>query len=76
MPGIILEVDKSYTTKDGTIIEIFAQDGQLFLGSIIEQNLGEEKRDTNEAKEFFIDGIYINSADDGLNIVREFASVK
>ena len=76
MPGIILEVDKSYTTKDGTIIEIFAQDGQLFLGSIIEQNLGEEKRDTTETKEFFIDGSYINSADDGLNIVREFASVK
>ena len=76
MPGIILEVDKSYTAKDGTIIEIFGQDGQLFLGSIIEQNLSEEERDTTEAKEFFIDGIYINSADDGLNIVREFASVK
>ncbi|HEY9584275.1 hypothetical protein A3A09_03185 [Candidatus Nomurabacteria bacterium RIFCSPLOWO2_01_FULL_42_20] len=76
MTGIILEVGKSYTAKDGTIIEIFDQNGQLFLGSIVEQNLSEEERDTTEAKEFFINGSYINSDDDGLNIVREFVSAK
>lgn len=77
MSEITLEVGKSYSTKDGTIIEIFDQDGHLFLGSIIEQNnISEEECDMTEIKEFFRDGRYINSDDDGLNIVREFASAK